>query len=146
MPTGKTRDSGWQIGVSRTVAASVPAVWRLLTTPRGLAIWLGAGVELPTVRGGAYVTDTGVRGEVRSYRRNDRIRITWQPADWSHDSTVQVALEDKGDRTVLRFHQERLADATERERQRAHWMSVVDRLQAELEPGEPRAREAAWQK
>ena len=146
MPTGKTKDAGWQIGVSRTVAAPISEVWDLVTSPQGLAIWLGAGVELPAIRGAVYATDAGLRGEVRSYRRHDRIRITWQPADWSHDSTVQVAFEDKGDRTVLRFHQERLADAAERERQRAHWLSVVDRLQAEVEPGEPRSREAAWRK
>ena len=146
MPTGETQGAGWQIGVSRTVAAPLPEVWELLTGPRGLRIWLGAGVVLPTRAGEPYETAEGVRGEVRSYRPNDRIRLAWQPSGWSHDSTVQVALQDKGDRTVVRFHQERLADGAERERQRAHWTSVIDRLEAELDPGEARAGEAAWRK
>lgn len=59
----------------------------------------------------------------------DRIRLTWQPEDWDHDTTVQVAVTAKGnDRTILRFHQERLTDANEREQQREHWRSVIDAI------------------
>ena len=36
------------------------------------------------------------------------------------------------DRTKVNFHQERLADAEERHRQRAHWRAVLDRIAAEL--------------
>jgi hypothetical protein len=49
-----------------------------------------------------------------------------------HDSTLQVAVEDKGGRTVVRFHQERLAGADERERQREHWKHVLDELEVAL--------------
>ncbi|MGW5195605.1 SRPBCC domain-containing protein [Kribbella sp. NPDC004138] len=53
-------------------------------------------------------------------RANNRVRLTWQPVDWSHDSTVQVTVSASSGGTVVRFHQERLASAAERERQRAH--------------------------
>lgn len=36
------------------------------------------------------------------------------------------------DRTVLRFHQERLASAEEREERRTHWRNVMDGIEAEL--------------
>ncbi len=135
MPTGKTKDAGWQIGVSRTVAHPIGAVWDLLTRDEGVGIWLGPGARLEAGRAAGYETDDGTRGEVRSYRRNDRVRLTWQPADWDHDSTIQVAVQDKGERTLIRFHQERLADAAEREQQRRHWSTILDRLEQALEGG-----------
>jgi len=114
MPAGRTKDVGWQIGVSITVDGPVAPVWDRLVSARGFAVWLGRGVELRGERGEPYETDESVIGEVRSFRPGDRIRLTWQPADWDHETTVQIALDDRGDRVGVRFHQERLADAAER--------------------------------
>jgi hypothetical protein len=36
-----------------------------------------------------------------------------------------VAVGDRSGRTLLRFHQERLADSAERSAQRAHWEGVM---------------------
>jgi uncharacterized protein YndB with AHSA1/START domain len=127
-PVGKTKDAGWEIGVSRTVNMPIEAVWELLVSPDVQALWLGSG-ELPTMPGEPYETDEGTVGEVRSFHPNDRIRLTWRPPDWDHDSTVQVAVSAKGpESTVVRFHQDRLADAGERERQRAHWAAIIDEI------------------
>jgi uncharacterized protein YndB with AHSA1/START domain len=136
-PTGLTRDVGWEIGVSRTVAFPVEEVWDFLTSPEGSAVWLGAGVQrLDEPRG--YETSAGTSGEIRSFRPLDRIRLTWQPPDWAHDSTVQVTVTSAGaGRTMVRFHQERLADANEREQQRAHWRTVLDAVVTALENRPP---------
>ena len=54
--------------------------------------------------------------------------------DWDHDSTVQfTVIPAAGDRTRVGFHQERLADAAEREQQRTYWQGVLDALAAALE-------------
>lgn len=132
MPVGKTKDAGWEIGVSRTLPVPVDEVWRVLTGDEGLAVWLGAGAVLEPSKGARYETDDGTVGEVRSFHPLDRVRLTWQPVEWDHDSTVQVAVRGDGGRTTLRFHQERLADADERERQRAHWQAVMERVAALL--------------
>ena len=63
--------------------------------------------------------------EVRSFHPENRIRLTWQPAGWDHPTTLQVAVGDRSGRTLLRFHQERLADSAERSAQRAHWEGVM---------------------
>ena len=84
--------------------------------------------------GTAYETDVGAAGEIRSVRPRDRVRLTWRPVDWDHESTVQVTVTPAAeDRTMLRFHQERLADAAEREQQRAHWQAVMDAVDTALE-------------
>ena len=126
---GRTRDAGWEIGVSRTVHLPVTEVWEFLASPEGRELWLGAGVEHLDEKGRTYTTAEGTVGEVRSVRPGDRIRLTWRPPDWDHDSTVQVAVSSDGrSGTIVRFHQERLADAEERARQRAHWRAVMARV------------------
>ncbi len=125
---GRTKDAGWQIGVSITVDRPAAEVWDLLVAAEGLAVWLGPGTELSGERGDQYETSDGVVGEIRSFREEDRIRLTWQPPEWDHDTTVQIALDDRGAKTGVRFHQERLASAEEREQQRRHWKSVAERL------------------
>lgn len=132
MPVGKTKDAGWQIGVSVTVHRPAADVWDWLVSPDGLATWLGDGVQLEGVKGEPYTTADGTHGELRSFRPLDRIRLTWQPADWTHDTTVQIALDDKVDRTRIVFHQERLADADERALQREHWKSVSETVKGTL--------------
>ncbi|RZS32720.1 activator of Hsp90 ATPase-like protein [Herbihabitans rhizosphaerae] len=131
---GRTRDAGWQIGVSKTVDHSVEAVWSFITSPAGVAIWLGEGVSVLPEHGAGYETATGVRGETRGFRELDRIRLTWQPSDWTHDTTLQLTVSPAGEgRARLVVHQERLADAAERERQRSHWKGVVAALLAALD-------------
>jgi uncharacterized protein YndB with AHSA1/START domain len=132
-PVGLTQDAGWEIGVSRTVAAPREVVWDLLVSDEGRALWLGAGATPATEKGAPWSADDGTAGELRSFRPPERIRLTWRPPGWDHDSTVQVVVTAKGpDRTVINFHQERLAGAAEREHQRAHWSAVLDRLVGEL--------------
>ncbi|WP_328915435.1 MULTISPECIES: SRPBCC family protein [unclassified Streptomyces] len=133
-PTGLTRDAGWEIGVSRILPLSPAEVWDFLVGPEGLALWLGK-VALPTEKGEEYETADGTRGEIRGYQTQDRIRLTWRPAGWTHDTTVQVAMAPSGSGTVLRFHQERLADAEERARQREHWKSALDAITRRLTAG-----------
>jgi uncharacterized protein YndB with AHSA1/START domain len=128
-PTGLTQDAGWEIGVSKTLPIPVSAVWDFITCPEGVALWLGKGAQLPTEKGESYETGDGIAGELRSYRPGDRVRLTYGA------TTLQVAVSASasasgagagaGEKTVLRFHQEHLANAVERERQRAHWKAVM---------------------
>ncbi|MEV5713181.1 SRPBCC domain-containing protein [Amycolatopsis mediterranei] len=130
--TGKTADVGWNIGVSRTLPYPAEVVWDFLVSREGVTIWLGPGVELPREPGAEYETANGTVGEIRSFADGDRVRLTWRPSDWDHDSTVQVRLSGAGAKTTLRFHQEWLADAEEREQQRAYWQDVTERVVAAL--------------
>ncbi|ONI83097.1 activator of Hsp90 ATPase 1 family protein [Actinosynnema sp. ALI-1.44] len=132
---GLTKDAGWQIGVSKTVDHPAPAVWAFLTSPEGIAIWLGEGVTVLSDLGAGYETKGGVRGETRSFHNHGRLRLTWQPKDWKHETTLQLTVTPVGEgRARLGVHQERLADAAERDQQRRHWQGVVAAL-VEALPG-----------
>jgi uncharacterized protein YndB with AHSA1/START domain len=131
---GHTQDAGWEIGVSRTVPFPRKHVWDVVTSPAGLAIWLGEGAKLEPDKGTPYETNDGTTGEVRGYRELDRVRVTHRLTGTDEETTVQVTVSDAATgKTVLRFHQERMASREQRERQRGHWEGVMQRLVAALE-------------
>ena len=134
MPTGQTKDAGWEIGVSKTLSARIDHLWDLLISPQGLRLWLGTLEHLPSGKGDTYQTAEGTVGEIRSYHERHRIRLTWQPKDWHHDTTLQLTVTQAATpgTTRLGVHQEWLADADERERQRVHWQGVVATIEAAL--------------
>jgi uncharacterized protein YndB with AHSA1/START domain len=128
-PTGLTRDAGWEIGVSRTFPVPLDQAWDVLVDGPGLALWLGPGATVPGEVGAPYRTDDGTEGELRSLRPGDRLRLTWQPEGREgRPTTVQLVVVPAATGTSVRFHQEHLSDAAERERQRAHWKAALDRL------------------
>lgn len=93
-------------------------------------IWLGAGAVLEAVPGAAYTATDGTAGEVRGFRPNDRIRLTWHPPGWPHDSTVQVA--------VIRSARYRLGLHSPRSRDSRRSGNAPERL-GELAPRDPRS-------
>ncbi|MFE0025186.1 SRPBCC domain-containing protein [Amycolatopsis sp. NPDC059021] len=107
-------------------------LWAFLVSKEGAEIWLGPGAELPRERGAVYETANGTTGEIRSFHEGDRIRLTWRPKDWDHDSTMQVTVSGTGQKATLRFHQEWLSGPEERAGQRAYWKDVTERVVAAL--------------
>jgi uncharacterized protein YndB with AHSA1/START domain len=140
-PTGLTKDVGWQIGVSRTVPGSLDDVWATLVGQAAVAVWLGELDALPTRKGESYRTAAGVSGELRSFHPRDRVRLTYQPPGRATPTTLQIVVRPgrsrSGPSTVVTFHQERLADAREREAMRAHWAGVAERLEPLLGQDSP---------
>jgi hypothetical protein len=50
-----------------------------------------------------------------------------------YETTVQVTVSRGARGTLVRFHQERMLSAAERETQRLHWLGVMDRFEAALD-------------
>jgi len=122
--TGRTKDAGWEMGVRQTVAAPLPAVWAFLVG-EGLPLWLGEIDALPTEKGAAYATADGVSGVIRSYTANQRMRLSWQPDDWPHDTILQVTVKESATGTTIGFHHDHLADRDERKMMLGHWKNVA---------------------
>lgn len=121
--TRRTNDKGWEVGVRETVNALLPAVWQFLIGD-GVSLWLGETTLLLDT-GATYQTTDGVRGEVRSCTPNAKIRITWWPEDWPHDTLLQVTVREATTGTTIGFHHEQLADRDERKMMLGHWKNVI---------------------
>jgi uncharacterized protein YndB with AHSA1/START domain len=127
--TGLTKDAGWEVGVRQTVSAPLDEVWQWMLG-EGLPVWLGDIDALPTEKGEPYETRDGVRGTIRSRTDGVRVRLTWQPQDWPHDSTLQVTVKDAASGTTIGLHHEKLADREERKLMLGHWKNVAASLLA----------------
>lgn len=128
-PTGLTQRVGFEIGVRRTLSIGIEAAWELVTSPRGLCLWLGPTPGLSYDKGATYELADGSSGEVRVFRPGSHLRITWHPGHWPRASTIQVRVIPKGDRSAVGFHQEHLPGANEREERRSHFRAALDELE-----------------
>ena len=126
---GQTAGAGFEIGVQKTLPAEAERLWQLLVSAEGMRIWLGDVAEaFPLQPGLAYETRDGTTGEVRSVQPGEKLRLTWKPADWAAPSTVQIYLQAKGERTAVRFHQEKLESAEQRALMKNRWRAVLEAL------------------
>lgn len=130
-PVGQTRDTGWQIGVRRTLPITHTEAWKLITSPAGLSVWLGNGADLHLSQGESYELADGATGEVRVLAPDSHLRITWLPkgVGWPGPSTIQVRVLPNGEKTVIAFHQEHLPGPEAREERRAFFDAALDELE-----------------
>jgi uncharacterized protein YndB with AHSA1/START domain len=131
--TGLTKDAGWEVGVRHTVAAPIQVVWSFLVG-EGLPIWLGR-TKLTLEKGAAYETDDEITGTILSYTEGTRVRLSWRPSEWNHDSTLQLTVKEAATGTTIGFHQEKLSGREERKIMLGHWKEVVAELDDALTNG-----------
>jgi uncharacterized protein YndB with AHSA1/START domain len=132
---GNIKDAGWEVGVRTTVNAPLGRVWAFLLGD-GLPIWLG-NTKLRLEKGSSYSTDDDISGSILGYTEGSRIRLTWQPVEWNHDSTLQLTVREVPEKagTTIAFHQERLSGREERKIMLGHWKDVVAELARALSNG-----------
>jgi len=119
-------DTGWDVGVRQTIAVPLEEAWTFLLGA-GVPIWLG-NTKLNLTRDARYATDDDIFGHIISVSPKARLRMTWQPGEWDHDSTLHVTVKAVDGGTVIGFEQERLANRSERKAMLGHWKDVLARL------------------
>jgi uncharacterized protein YndB with AHSA1/START domain len=124
---GKPTDAGWEVGVRKTVDAPLDTVWAFLLG-KGLGIWLG-NTRLNLTKGARFETDDDIRGSIISISDKSRIRLTWQPGEWDHDSTLHVTVKKTDIGTTIGFVHERLTSRDERKIMLTHWKETLVLLQ-----------------
>jgi uncharacterized protein YndB with AHSA1/START domain len=117
--------------VRETVALPLPVVWQFLVS-KGIPIWLGDG-EFRGLKGFRYTMADGVRGEVLAYAEGSKIRVTWRPDDWPHDTVLVLSVKEVEAGTTIAIHHQQLADREERRMMLGHWKNVVGALAGALQ-------------
>lgn len=129
---GQTKDSGFQIGVRKTLPVSSGTAWDFLFSGEGLKIWLGHINSDEFEINKNYKTKEGIEGKINVFKTNSHIRLTWKPKHWSNISAVQIRVMDTKGNTTISFHQDKLLDITQREEMKKHWGRVLDKLTEEI--------------
>jgi activator of HSP90 ATPase len=129
---GKTRDAGWQIGLRRTLSCPADQIWDWMLSSSGVEHWLGSGAQLKWKKGMNFKLKDGTTGELRVYKPGSHFRITRHPADYPRPSTIQVRVVQRGEKTLLAFHEEHLPDENERRRRKTHYLRVLEKIKSDL--------------
>ena len=129
-PIGLTKDSGWQIGLRRTLSIPAEILWEFLLSPTGIETWLGKGDPFEFQAGIKYLLDDGTKGEIKVFLPGSHWRITRLPPDktYSKPSTIQIRIMPKDNRCVLAFHEEHLPDEVSRISRKIHFLAVIENL------------------
>ncbi|MFZ0545940.1 MAG: SRPBCC domain-containing protein [Candidatus Promineifilaceae bacterium] len=123
--------TGFGLGAQKLLPIDSDPLWQVLTAGEGLKIWLGSGLEgLRFERGNRYETAEGTRGEISSINPGQELRLTWKPADWDNDSTLQLYLMTKDGKTFLRFYHKKLTGPAQRKEMKVHWQIVLGQIEA----------------
>ena len=125
---GQTADTGFQVGIQRTLPIGLDDTWALLSSRKGIACWLGKVRRLSLTEGKTYKTDKGIEGEIRVVKPGNRIRLTWHKPGMKRAATLQLALVGSGQKTSLRVHLEHLPSQKFRDEMKSHWRGVLEDL------------------
>jgi hypothetical protein len=61
---GQTANTGFQVGVQKTLPISLDDAWALLVSRKGVGIWLGMVGRFSLSEGRSYKTEAGIDGEI----------------------------------------------------------------------------------
>ena len=129
---GKTKDTGFQFGIRKTIPVSADKVWSFLFSDSGLDIWLGklkTDLELEK----EFSTKNGITGRVRVIKNNSHIRLNWKPENWENMSTVQIRVMGNENKATIAIHQEKLFNQEQRNEMKAHWTRIIGKLTNQME-------------
>ncbi len=90
--------------------------------------WLGRGEFTSLQLDKVYTTNDGITGRIRHIVPGSHIRMSWKKEGWPNDSTLQVRIIDKGERSTISFHQEKLLDADQRKEMKTYWERKIQKL------------------
>ncbi len=128
-PVGLTQNAGYEIGARKTLPIPLEDAWQRITSPQGLALWLGEGADLTLAKGETCRLADGTQVAVRVFTPLSHVRLAWQPPGWERPSVIQARVIPRGEKTVIAFHQEHLPGPREREIRRAHFQAALSALE-----------------
>lgn len=132
---GRDLKGRYSVLTTRTFKLPPARVWKVLTSPAGLAAWLKPMDSIQLKEGNGFEIEGGVFGEIRKIlvvpgkRAGRMLRLTWQEIDWPQPTQLEVYVYDRQNGScILAFQHTKLTDGRLRDPLRAHWRSALEEL------------------
>ncbi len=126
------KDTGFQIGVSKTYPISLHEAWNFIFSYDGIKLWLGYKGIPVWKKGQEYTTKTGTYLCVRVYNELSHARLTYRRKDWENTSSLQVKVLAAKTGTTISIIQEKLANESQCEEMKIHWEKVLFKIASGL--------------
>lgn len=117
---------------TKSLLLPAKTIFSFLVSPKGQAIWLDPMSPTKIKEGQQFECNSGVFGEFRTVKANQRLRFFWINEDWPRKTVVQLHLypKPKGKCMIAVDHSD-LPTMKAKEEMHAYWRKAVDSL-AEL--------------
>lgn len=122
---GKTKNSGYQIGIRKTFPVTLQDAWHFMLSYDGIKLWIGYTGPIVWVRGQKYTKRNGTDFCVRVYKELSHVRVTYTQKNWPNISTIQLRFITSKTGTTISFHQEKLLDENQRFLMKLHWEKII---------------------
>lgn len=127
---------GYNICVTKTIAAPVKEVYAAFSDPKTLAKWFGPKAKAAVKDQGTFDDGCGNSGTFLRVRADKDLRFTWSNAAAASTTQVDVAFADKGKgKTGITLNHQRIQNRDEADGLRSAWGAAFDELKALLENG-----------
>lgn len=126
---GQNSKGEYTLTATRSLKASRQKIWNLLSSPEGLAVWLKPLSDFDLSAGESFETTDGAFGEVRTLKKTERVRLSWQIEDQEKPTTVQVFIVARpGQNSILAFGHEGILSARLQEQLRVRWKNALSEI------------------
>ncbi|MEP0814097.1 MAG: SRPBCC domain-containing protein [bacterium] len=130
------RPDGFQISVSKTIAAPAFEAFDAWAKAAKLNKWFTTGAKQKFEEGGAYSNGDNDKGVFRRIVMDKLIRFTWENEKHSPGTVVEVQFEAKpGGKSVVRVIHSKLSDKKCADDMKTGWKWALDSLASYLETG-----------
>lgn len=119
---------------TKSIAVPAKTIFSFLTSPKGQLIWLQSLAPISIKTGQQFECSSGVFGELRAVKTNERLRLSWINEDWPRKTTVQIHLypKPKGKCMIVVNHTD-LPTLKAKEQMHARWRRAVDQIASAFE-------------
>lgn len=124
---GQHLNGTYSVIVTKSFPKSRMQMYKWLTRKEIMDIWLKPLSPIKIEKGQVFETADGVFGEIRTFKKNFRIRFTWNESDGEKASVVQLLLFGT-DRCSIGFQHEKIKNARDKAAKREYWKRVIEQL------------------
>ncbi len=139
------KPTGYEISVTRLVAAAAARAFDALSKPADLSHWFTRGARANLEVGGSYSNGDGDRGRFLAVARPRRLRMTWENEKHAPGTIVEFMIAGvAGGKSRIAVTHSRLTTRRDAEKMKVAWSWALDSLRSYLETGKPISVEA-WE-
>lgn len=131
---GQNAKGEYMVTTTKSLPCSVAKVWTLLTSEKGQELWLQPLSTISIEPSTQFETADGYFGEVRTLKKNRRLRMTWQDPNWEKKTTLELMLVPKPvGKSLLIFNHTQLKETKTQAVLRKRWKHAAEAIAKAIE-------------
>lgn len=128
---GRDLKGNYSTAASRTLKIDQKALWKFVTSKAGGAMWLKPLSPVAFIKGGAFETEDGFFGEIRTLKSPERLRLSWHHDEEEKATVLQVNMIDRPNKkSVLVIQHTELKDKRLRDEMCERWKKALAEISA----------------